>query len=200
MKRRRSWLGLVIALAVIGAGVGLSACRVAPRETDHAAGFRMVIAEKRSEPTVATGSKEEREAIDRLKGFLGNWTVETIQSNTLAVYAPDAWFNDTLKTVRGATNIQAYFLKTMKNTESLTVQFDDVTRGGDGFYYFRWVMDTRLKSIAKGETLRTLGITLIRFDSSGRVLIHQDYWDSTAGLFDHVPLLGRGIRAIKARL
>jgi len=200
MKRRRSWLGLVIALAVIGAGAGLSACRVAPRETDHAAGFRMVIAEKRSEPTVATGSKEEREAIDRLKGFLGNWTVETIQSNTLAVYAPDAWFNDTLKTVRGATNIQAYFLKTMKNTESLTVQFDDVTRGGDGFYYFRWVMDTRLKSIAKGETLRTLGITLIRFDSSGRVLIHQDYWDSTAGLFDHVPLLGRGIRAIKARL
>jgi SnoaL-like domain len=200
MRRRRSWLGLVIGVAVIGAGVGLSACRVAPRETDHAVGFRTIVAGRQAEPTVTPGSAVEREAIERLKGFLGNWTVESIHSNTLSVYAPDAWFNDTLKTVRGATNIQAYFLKTMKNTESLTVQFDDVTRSGDGFYYFRWVMDTRLKSIAKGETLRTPGITLVRFDASGRVVIHQDYWDSTAGLFEHVPLLGRGIRAIKARL
>jgi hypothetical protein len=32
------------------------------------------------------------------------------------------------------------------------------------------------------------------------VLLHQDYWDSTAGLFQHVPALGTGIRAIKARL
>ncbi len=200
MSRPRSWLWPAVAIAVLAAGIGLSACRVAPRETDHAAGFRLVVAEKRAEPTVSAGSTAEREAVDRLKGFLGNWTVETIQSNTLAVYAPDAWFNDTLKTVRGATNIQSYFLKTMKNTESISVQFEDVTRSGDGFYYFRWVMDNRLKSIARGETLRTLGITLVRFDAAGRVTVHQDYWDSTAGLFEHVPLLGRGIRAIKARL
>jgi DNA-binding transcriptional regulator/RsmH inhibitor MraZ len=75
-----------------------------------------------------------------------------------------------------------------------------VTRGADGSYYFRWVMDVRMKKVARGETIRTPGITLVRFDEQGRVLIHQDYWDSAAGLWEHVPVLGRGIRTIKARL
>ena len=57
-----------------------------------------------------------------------------------------------------------------------------------------------MKKVAKGETITTPGITLVRFDRSGRILIHQDYWDSTTGLFEHVPVLGYGIRAIKARL
>jgi hypothetical protein len=30
--------------------------------------------------------------------------------------------------------------------------------------------------------------------------VHQDYWDSGAGLWEHVPVLGRGIRSIRARL
>ena len=61
-------------------------------------------------------------------------------------------------------------------------------------------MKVRMKKVAKGETITTPGITLVRFDRSGRILIHQDYWDSTTGLFEHVPALGYGIRAIKARL
>jgi hypothetical protein len=61
-------------------------------------------------------------------------------------------------------------------------------------------MDARLKKVAAGETLRSIGITLVRFDAAGGVVIHQDYWDSAAGLFDHVPLIGRAIRTIKAGL
>jgi SnoaL-like domain len=197
MKLRRTLPPLVL-LAVLG--FGFAACKAVPRQADHAAAFRAILAEKTSEPTVVPGSETERAAIDRLKRFLGEWGVESLRTSTLQVYAPDAWLNDTLKTVRGATNIQSYFLSTAQNTESLTVQFDDVTRSGDGLYYFRWVMDNRLKSVAKGETLRTLGITVIRFDAQGRVLIHQDYWDSAAGLFDHIPLVGYGVRAVKARL
>lgn len=197
MKFRWAILPLVLLLLL---GFGLAACKTVPRQSDHAVAFRAILAEKASEPTVAPGSETERMAIDRLKRFLGNWGVESIQTNTVQVYAPDAWLDDTLKTVRGATNIQSYFLRTAQNTESLTVQFDDVTRSGDGLYYFRWVMDNRLKSVAKGETLRTLGITVIRFDVQGRVTIHQDYWDSAAGLFDHIPFVGYGVRAVKARL
>ena len=197
MKLRWAILPISLLLAFGGA---LAACKTVPRQANHAAAFRAILAEKASEPTVLPGSETERMAIDRLKHFLGDWSAESILTNTLQVYAPDAWLDDTLKTVRGATNIQSYFLRTVKNTVSLTVQFDDVTRSGDGLYYFRWVMDNQLKSVAKGETIRTLGITVIRFDGQGRVLIHQDYWDSAAGLFDHIPMVGYGIRAIKARL
>jgi hypothetical protein len=32
------------------------------------------------------------------------------------------------------------------------------------------------------------------------VVLHQDYWDSAAGLFEHVPVVGRLIRTVKSRL
>jgi ketosteroid isomerase-like protein len=187
---------LLAAVGMLGLCLG---CSAVPRQADSAAGFRAAVAELASQPNVEPGSEIEQQGINRLKSFLGNWSPATIRLETARVYAPNAYLNDTLKTLRGADAIRDYFLETVENAESLTVQFEDVTRAGDGFYYFRWVMDVRMKRIAKGEIIRTPGITLVRFDAQGRVLIHQDYWDSAAGLWEHVPGLGRGIRTIKAR-
>lgn len=188
---------LISLLACLGL---LCGCSAVPRQTDSAAGLATATATLAQRPTVAAGSEAERQAIGRLKAFLGNWNVATIRSQTAVVYAPDAYLNDTLKTLRGADQIRDYFLATAENADGITVEFEDVTRGADGLYYFRWVMDVRMKQVAKGDTIRTPGITLVRFDEQGRVLIHQDYWDSAAGLWEHVPVLGRGIRTIKARL
>ena len=190
-------LGLCVAILVLGVGLG---CSGVPRVTDSAAALRAVRAEMDRRPTVAPGSEVERQAIDRLKTFLSRIDADSVRDRTLSVYAPDAYLNDTLVSRRGATNIQAYFLETVEAAESITAQVEDVSRSADGFYYVRWVMDARMKKVAAGETLRTLGITLIRFDDQGRVLIHQDYWDSAAGLWEHVPGIGRGIRWIKGRL
>ena len=92
------------------------------------------------------------------------------------------------------------FARSLVGADSVTATFQDVTRSGDGLYYFRWVMDMRLKKVARGKTLRSPGISVVRFDAQGRVLIHQDYWDSSTGFFEHVPVVGWGSRAIKARL
>ena len=171
-----------------------------PRVTDSAAAFRAVRAEMEARPTVVVGSPAERQGIERLKLFLSRIDAESVRNNTVSVYAPDAYLNDTLVSRRGASNIQTYFLATVEAAESITANIEDVTRSADGFYYVRWTMDVRMKKVAAGETIRTLGITLVRFDDQGRVLIHQDYWDSAAGLWDHVPGIGRGIRWIKGRL
>jgi ketosteroid isomerase-like protein len=175
-------------------------CEAVPKKTDYAAEFRAVSAAAAARPTVTPGSDVEREAISRVKQFLSEITERSVRETTLQVYAPDAYLNDTLTSRRGAETIRDYFLSTVEAAESITASIEDVTRAGDGSYYFRWVMDVRMKKVAKGDTIRTLGVTLIRFDEQGRVLIHQDYWDSAAGLWDHVPVLGRGIRTIKARL
>jgi hypothetical protein len=185
---------------LLGMLVGLTACKAVPRVTDSAAAYRAVLQEVSARPNLIAGSATERLAIDRLKAFLSDINATSVRDRTLDVYAPDAYLNDTLVTRRGATNIQAYFLATADAAESVTATIEDVTRAGDGTYYFRWVMDVRMKKVAKGETIRTLGITQVRFDESGRVLIHQDYWDSAAGLWEHVPVIGRGIRTIRARL
>jgi len=145
------------------------------------------------------GSTAEKEAIARFEGFLGHLDEKTAREQTEKVYAPDAFLNDTLKTLHGSPAIRDYFIKTARGLESMTVTFDDVAVSG-GNYYFRWTMDTRMKHLAHGKNVRTIGVTMVRFDPQGRVLLHQDFWDSAQGVWDHVPVLGTVIRWIQAKI
>jgi hypothetical protein len=145
------------------------------------------------------GSASEKAAISRFEQFLGHLNEKTARDETEKVYAPDAFLNDTLKTLHGSAAIRDYFIKTAQGLESMTVTFDDVAVSGRN-YYFRWTMDTRMKHLAKGKTVRTIGVTLVRFDPQGRVLIHQDFWDSAQGVWDHVPVLGTVIRWIQSKI
>jgi hypothetical protein len=145
------------------------------------------------------GSAAEKDAISRFEKFLGHLDEKTAREDTEKVYAPGAFLNDTLKTLHGSPAIRDYFIKTAQGLESMTVSFDDVAVSGRN-YYFRWTMDTRMKHLAKGKTVRTIGVTLVRFDPHGRVLLHQDFWDSAQGVWDHVPVLGTVIRWIQSRI
>jgi SnoaL-like domain len=145
------------------------------------------------------GSAAEREAISRFENFLGHLDEKTAREDATKVYAPDAYLNDTLKTIHGSTGIRDYFIKTVQGLDGMTVTFDDMAVSGHN-YYFRWTMDTRMKHLAKGQTVRTIGVTLVRFDPQGRVLIHQDFWDSAQGVWDHVPVLGSVIRWIQSKI
>ena len=145
------------------------------------------------------GSREETVAINRFENFLAHLDEKTASEDTEKVYAPNAFLNDTLKTLHGAPAIRDYFIKTAQGLEGMDVVFDDVAVSGQN-YYFRWTMDTRMKHLARGQTIRTIGVTLVRFDPQGRVVLHQDFWDSAEGVWDHVPVLGRVIHWIQSSL
>ena len=194
MALRISLVLLVVAFLVVGG------CSTVPRNSNPAAAFLEATEQFKNEGNLTPGSKEEAQAIERVKVFLGRMTLDAVNTEVPRLYATNAYLNDTLKTLHGPQQIQEYFRQTLDAAESFTADFQDVTRSQDGYYYFRWIMKVRMKKVAKGETITTPGNTLVRFDQNGRILIHQDYWDSTSGLFEHVPVLGYGIRAIKARL
>ncbi|MDX2080612.1 MAG: nuclear transport factor 2 family protein [Terrimicrobiaceae bacterium] len=136
-------------------------------------------------------------AMGRFSRFFSNVNAEAVETQIPALYAPDAFFNDTLKTIRGRDAIQAYFRKVASSTDLVSTRVIDSARSGEN-YYVRWVMDVRFKGSDK--TIRTIGMTHLRFDEEGRIVLHQDFWDSTAGFFEHVPVLGGMIRWIKSLL
>lgn len=175
-----------------------TACRTTPVVLDTARPFHDAIAARTNALGLVKGSDEERAAVQRVKDFFAAMTPTSVREKTRQVYAPEAYLNDTLKSLHGAALIEDYFLASLRNAESVTAQFEDLAESG-GNYYFRWVMETRLKEVRPGQTIRTIGITMVRFDAQGRVLLHQDFWDSTAGLFEHVPVVGTAIRGIKAK-
>jgi len=145
------------------------------------------------------GSCTEQAGIRRFQDFLAHLDEKTAREDTEKVYAPDAYLNDTLKTIHGASAIRDYFIKTAKGLDSMTVTFDDLAVSGRN-YYFRWTMDTRMKNLARGKNVRTIGITMVRFDGEGRVILHQDFWDSAQGVWEHVPVMGGVIRWILTKI
>lgn len=161
--------------------------------------FEVSMGETAAIQPIPRGSRSETEAIGRFERFLSHLDEKTAREETEKVYAPDAYLNDTLKTVHGSPAIRDYFIKTAQGLESMTVRFDDLAVSGNN-YYVRWTMETRMKNLAQGKTVRTIGVTLVRFDSKGRVLVHQDFWDSAQGVWDHVPGVGSVIRWIRSRL
>ncbi len=151
------------------------------------------------EPTVERGSEDEEAAVARFREFFSVLSAENVRSKIDGVYAGDVWFNDTLKTVRGVDALREYFVESAEAVHECRVEMTDWARSG-GSYYFRWTMMIRFKKLRGGEPTGSIGMSHIRFDSRGRVVLHQDYWDSASGLFEHVPLLGGAIRMIKRRL
>jgi hypothetical protein len=146
-----------------------------------------------------TGSEEERLAIDRFQALLGDFKTPDFGARIRQVYAADVYFDDTLKTVVGVEALQAYLAGSADAVEVGTVEFLDQAVS-NGNYYFRWQMSLRFKKLRRGVLTRSFGMSHIRFDPEGRVVLHRDFWDSASGLFEHMPVLGGLIRAIKTRV
>ncbi|NBZ96500.1 MAG: nuclear transport factor 2 family protein, partial [Proteobacteria bacterium] len=132
--------------------------RAAP--TDPVASFQDALVSTAKIEGPIRGSCTEQAGIRRFEDFLGHLDEKTAREETEKVYAPDAYLNDTLKTIHGAPSIRDYFIKTAKGLDSMTVIFDDLAVSGRN-YYFRWTMDTRMKKLAAGKTVRTIGVTLV---------------------------------------
>lgn len=147
----------------------------------------------------AAGSEEERRAVDRFRSLLADFKAADFRERVAEVYADDVFFNDTLKTVRGVDALEDYLANSADAIDQGTVEFLDLI-SRDGSYYFRWLMTIRFKRFAGGEPQRSIGMSHIRFGTDGKVVLHQDFWDSSQGLFEHVPVLGWMLRRAKKRL
>lgn len=144
------------------------------------------------------GSAQEKAAIARFEKFFGNLTEQNARELTRETYTDPVFFYDTLKVVKNREELEEYFVETARNTESVKARIVDVARSGRD-YYVRWEMEIRLKKFRRGETLRSVGMTHLRFSPEGKIQMHHDYWDSTSGFFEHVPALGGVLRWIKQK-
>lgn len=147
-------------------------------------------------PGVVFASAEQgRRATERFAALYGNLSVGNVQARARQTYAPDAWFNDTIATEVGIDAIEKYLLKTARGAESIKATPKDVAVSGADCYV-RWTMEVRTKNLAGGQPTVTEGVSQLRFDEQGRIVLHQDFWNPAAGIYQHLPLLGPAIRYI----
>ena len=143
------------------------------------------------------GSETEKKALDGFRAFYEEYSTETIQEGVRRLYADDAWFGDPFHIVEGIDEIEYYFLVMAEPVESCTFTVDSVDRSGKE-YFARWTMELESKA-AKGEVIRTIGISHVRFNTEGKIVFQQDYWDSSA-MLDRLPIVGFWTRLVKGRI
>ncbi|MEM1436992.1 MAG: hypothetical protein AAGG11_23290 [Pseudomonadota bacterium] len=115
------------------------------------------------------------------------------------VYADTLHFSDTLTVLNSNTVLGEYYgrLHAAGAQTSVRVISRQIS-GNDG--YLLWEMQSDFKPLGTPRRSHTIGVTHLRFDAAGRVILHQDFWDAAQGFYQHLPLMGTAIRSVRDSL
>lgn len=110
-------------------------------------------------------------------------------------YAEDAYFKDPFNELHGVAAITKVFAHMFATVEAprfrITERFP--SEGGAMLLWtFHFLMRGRPQTIT--------GASHLRFDASGKVNFHRDYWDAAEELYEKLPVLGWLLRGLKRRL
>ena len=115
------------------------------------------------------------------------------------LYSENIHFSDALILTKDKQVIVKHFsdLEAAGNQVKVTMH-QKLISGNDIFLV--WSMEARFTPIRREMISDSLGVTHLRFDEAGKVILHQDFWDSTEGFFRHIPVLGSVVNSVKRRV
>nr|WP_314860432.1 nuclear transport factor 2 family protein [uncultured Undibacterium sp.] len=107
-------------------------------------------------------------------------------------YADDARFKDPFNEVRGTKAITAIFTHMFATTGNPRFVFIDVIEQ-DAQAFLTWTFHFELG----GKAYEVAGGSHLRYDASGKIIDHRDYWDPAEELWQKMPLLSVFIRFLR---
>lgn len=141
-----------------------------------------------------------RAGLERFSALFADFRPDRIRELAPSIYAPELYFNDSLKTLHEREALVHYLAESAAATEQCRVEVHEQTPIGEGEMLVRWSMMIRFARFRRGQDTWSIGISHLRFDADGRVNYHQDYWNAAEGLFRHLPVIGPVIGWIQRRL
>jgi hypothetical protein len=120
----------------------------------------------------------------------------SIDKQIAETYAEKIYFNDTLVTIHDRQNLLKYLKHTQHQLDSIKFEVLGVHDSGN-HSYVRWMMQTKFKAIGQAIGIRSIGISHLRFNADNKIIVHQGYWDSMQGFYEHLPLIGGVLRWIR---
>ena len=107
-------------------------------------------------------------------------------------------FEDPFNKIIGKENFISIFKDMFKKIENprffvLDLSVSDL-RVSEGIGYIRWTLKGKFKK--KHKEFSIDGMSEVKFDQSGKVLIHIDHWDSLTQLITKIPIVGNIVKLI----
>jgi hypothetical protein len=147
----------------------------------------------------AVGSSDERAMLAGIEDLFTQYTHENLARNTTLVYAEEVYFRDAFRQLSSASAIREYMLSGLEPLSAAEFVFNRVIRSG-GEFYIDWTMRLDFKRTPPGTWEESIGMSHIRYNSDGKVIFHQDYWDPTDIVYRRIPLARQLIAYIKKKL
>ena len=113
------------------------------------------------------------------------------------VYAPDVVFVDPIHRIEGIDALEAYLSVMYSNVHSCQFEYQKQTLK-EGQASIRWVMRFRHKKLGGGKEIEVRGATFVEFHD--RIFLHEDFFDVGSMLYEHIPVMGAGVRFLKRRI
>ena len=151
-------------------------------------------------PATQDASKDSRiQPFVKLYNGMKNEALTDLIENA---YTEKIYFNDTLVTIDSRKELIRYLKTTAEQVDNLELSVLDVTAIGqnDQDLIVRWTMVTHLTLLGKEKKIDSAGITHLHLNGQGKIILHQDFWDSMQGFYQHIPILGGLLRWIKYRV
>ncbi len=136
--------------------------------------------------------------LSRYAQFMAELTPETLP-HLKDVVSDDVYFKDPFNETYGASSMQAVFqhmFDTLGHAR-FTIKAQGMLhdeQGDMGVLY--WRFDGRLRH----KDWRVEGMSRVRFTSEGKVKSHIDHWDPARDFYEHFPLIGHALRAVRGRI
>ena len=191
-----------LALTILALASALAGCSSNPAGPY---GYTSAYLEERSR---CVGSiMPDTEHVQRFIRFYDQLKEAQIDSQIPLIYAEELYFNDTLITLHDRAALQSHLQGTAERLDRMSVTLLDVLQPSplvnpaDSHQpqgtFLVWEMEAQFSLLGKDRLSHTLGISQLCFNDKGQVTFHQDFWDSSQGLDQHLPLLGPPTRWLR---
>ena len=136
--------------------------------------------------------------LDAFVRFFSHADDQSAPVTAVELYAPQLYFSDTLFTSERHEAVLSHLDRMRQAAGELRVTvLDRQIDGAD--VYLVWRMHASFTPVRKPVISDTVGVTHLRFDDQGRIVLQQDFWDSAEGFYRHLPVMGALIRSIGRR-
>ena len=143
--------------------------------------------------TISPRSTSNATGVDKIDGEYTN-----LEESVASLYADQLHYSDTFKIASQRFEVLEHY-RSMRDASTFAVTPLDVFESQNNFYLV-WSIQNQFSMVGKVVDAQSIGITLFQFDANNKITVQQDFWDSTHGFYQHVPILGSAIKAVRGQV
>lgn len=170
----------------------VSACSSTQKKPSYVSGYLEALEDR-------SGEVVSKQAVSGFTKLFSDLKQDDLENAVRNAYSREFYFNDTFRSINQIDDLVEYFLQTSENINGTKVYIEDIVQSNSDFYV-RWIMDIDFETLNKKINTRSIGMSHLRFNNEGKIILHQDYWDNTDAFFRHLPLVGYMVTRVHNRL